>query len=773
MIMKFWVLFIAVAFCAVVCNAQIEGVVSDEKDNETLPFTHVYNLSTDKGVYTDINGGYRIEANTGDVLQFSYVGYEIQKVIVGKFRQLNVKLRPSGYTLSEVQIRPGVNPAHRIIRHVIANREKNNPDKRPSYSCVLYNKLIVEAITDSTSVKPAQYNKMADTSTFILMNEAVVRREYKYKDNVNEEIISSQTSGFREYQQMASLQLMIQPFHFYHDVVIWKISEKFYLNPICPGSISKYSFLLRDAIVSENADTTFIISYQPRLSSNFEGLKGLLYINSRGWAIQSIVAEPADFSPIRLKIQQQYARMDSVWFPSELSFELFMYNVAYSGLDMVYRGKSSIKDVDLAPDLSSRTFTSRNITLADDAWKKNELIDLHRNAELSAREDSTFKRLEKFNGDIIFQIMEGAMDNQSLSAGIFNFPFERIIQQNYFEGFRLGLGVFTNRRLSPWFSAGGYYGYGLKDRRSKYGASFSIFPEKNLDSEIKFLHDNELQQLTYMTETGVSARRLFGRFDILADFKIRKIQTTFDYSFDGQNLLAQSGRNSEAGLQIRYAQNEERIILFRRTQTIFNTQPVVYLNLYWGIPDCFGNQYAYFKTEASIGRSWYIRNIGHIRFTVRGGWMSNDVPFPLTFTVTDVEQSWLFYPSLSAAKFNALTGNAYSASQYFNVFLYHNFGTLLGKTHSKIFLPRISVAQSFGWSKLNRPELHASSDPLVCDMHRGYFESGLIVEDIIRIKYLNLFFFGLGGGVYGAYGVSVQKPFMETLTPKIRITATF
>jgi hypothetical protein len=36
-----------------------------------------------------------------------------------------------------------------------------------------------------------------------------------------------------------------------------------------------------------------------------------------------------------------------------------------------------------------------------------------------------------------------------------------------------------------------------------------------------------------------------------------------------------------------------------------------------------------------------------------------------------------------------------------------------------------------------------------------------------------MFFFGFGGGVYGAYGNSVQKPFENTLTPKIRITATF
>jgi len=52
-----------------------------------------------------------------------------------------------------------------------------------------------------------------------------------------------------------------------------------------------------------------------------------------------------------------------------------------------------------------------------------------------------------------------------------------------------------------------------------------------------------------------------------------------------------------------------------------------------------------------------------------------------------------------------------------NVFLYHDFGTLLGKTQSKISRPRIAVAQSFGWSKLDHPEQHVSADFNILDKH--------------------------------------------------------
>ena len=280
--MKFYCLPVLIAiFCTGICDAQIKGSVVDATNNEVLPFTHVYNLTASKGVYTDINGFYMIDAKQGDVLQFTYVGYVKQTITVGSALQLHVLLKPERFELGEVEIRPGVNPAHRIINNAIANSAKNNPDNRESYSCILYNKLIADMTVDAATAKPEHAKAAGDTGSHVLINEAVVRREYKYKGHVNEHIVSARTSGFKEYQQMAFLQSMLQFFHFYHDVVEWKAPVKFYLNPISPGSTSKYFFLLRDTIVS-GADSTFIISYQPRRTANFEGLKGLLYISSNG-----------------------------------------------------------------------------------------------------------------------------------------------------------------------------------------------------------------------------------------------------------------------------------------------------------------------------------------------------------------------------------------------------------------------------------------------------------------------------------------------------------
>ena len=768
------ILLLLVLLFATPCNAQIEGIVRDANDNELLPFAHVYNLTTSKGTYTDINGFYQIDASRGDELLFSYVGYVKQTITVGSASQIHIKLLPDNYMLNEVVIRAGVNPAHRIINNAIANREKNNPDNLESYSCILYNKLIGDVAIDSTQMRPERYAKMRnDTSSHGVMNEAVVRRDYKYKNKLSEHIMASRTSGFKEYQQMAFFQSMLQFFHFYHDVLEWKAPVKFFQNPISPGSTSKYFFLLRDTIVS-SADSTFIISYQPRRTTNFEGLKGLLYISSNGWAIQSVVAEPADYSPVRLKIQQQYALMDSVWFPSELSLELFYDNIANQGINIVYRGKSHISELELTPDLSEKRIASRNITMADDAHQRLELIDRYRDTDLSSREEATFRKFKDGSLDVALQLAEGMMDNAALSIKKIDFPMNKIIQQNYYEGFRIGLGMYTNRHLSPWFSLGGYYGYGMNDRKAKYGASFSLFPEKHLDSEVKLWWANDLYQLSLSNEAGVSARKLWGKFNVETQFMVKDFQTVFDYLYAGRNMTTEWDHNAEVGFRLRYAHNEERAKAFRRTQTVLTTFPVFFLNFSAGIPGFLNSTYQYVKTEAGLERSWYIRNLGTTTFSVWGGWIDRELPFPLMFTITDVEQS-LFLTRVpdSRIRFNVLTGDLYASNQYLNFFLYHDFGTLLGKTRSKVFRPRIAVAQSFGWSKLNHPEQHVSADFNILDMHQGYFENGLVIEDIIRIKAFNVFFLGIGGGVYGAYGGSVKKPFEKTLTPKIRLSGSF
>lgn len=68
----------------------IKGVVSD--GTLPLPGASIIIKGTQTGTQTDFDGNYSIEANTGDVLVFSYVGMTTQEIQVGSSHVINVEM---------------------------------------------------------------------------------------------------------------------------------------------------------------------------------------------------------------------------------------------------------------------------------------------------------------------------------------------------------------------------------------------------------------------------------------------------------------------------------------------------------------------------------------------------------------------------------------------------------------------------------------------------------------------------------------------------------
>ncbi len=80
----------------------ITGSVADD-NSLALPGATVLVEGTSNGVTTDFDGNYSIIANVGDVLVFSYVGFETQSVTVGGDRKINIRLNSSN-ELEEVVV---------------------------------------------------------------------------------------------------------------------------------------------------------------------------------------------------------------------------------------------------------------------------------------------------------------------------------------------------------------------------------------------------------------------------------------------------------------------------------------------------------------------------------------------------------------------------------------------------------------------------------------------------------------------------------------------
>jgi hypothetical protein len=80
----------------------VSGTVSDENGLPLIGATVIIS-GTSSGTTTDFDGKYLLNASTGDVLNFSYVGYESQNITVGASNTIDVALKPDN-TLDEVVV---------------------------------------------------------------------------------------------------------------------------------------------------------------------------------------------------------------------------------------------------------------------------------------------------------------------------------------------------------------------------------------------------------------------------------------------------------------------------------------------------------------------------------------------------------------------------------------------------------------------------------------------------------------------------------------------
>ncbi len=104
--MKLKVYFLTMLFfvslSALAQTYQVSGVVTDD-DNEPLPAVTIIVKGTSNGTSTDFDGKYTMEVSTGDVLVFSFVGFDDQEITMDGSTTMNVTMT-SGVSLDEVVV---------------------------------------------------------------------------------------------------------------------------------------------------------------------------------------------------------------------------------------------------------------------------------------------------------------------------------------------------------------------------------------------------------------------------------------------------------------------------------------------------------------------------------------------------------------------------------------------------------------------------------------------------------------------------------------------
>lgn len=159
----------------------ISGTVTDES-NHPLPGVNVIVEGTKTATQTDFDGRYSIEAEEGDKLIFSYLGYQTTKVKVGKKDIIDVILKPDITALEEEIVVTSMNNSQLRIRGVASPL----PPQRESY------KEIEENIFKSVSTSPlSTFSIDVDKASYSNVRRMINNGQKVHKDAVKiEEMVN-------------------------------------------------------------------------------------------------------------------------------------------------------------------------------------------------------------------------------------------------------------------------------------------------------------------------------------------------------------------------------------------------------------------------------------------------------------------------------------------------------------------------------------------------------------------------------------------------------
>lgn len=803
----------------------VKGKVLDADTKKPLPFVNITTDSDKSGTATDIDGEFLLELREGQhTLHFSFIGYEKRDMEVRPGQApLSVSLQEISSELEEVEIFPGENPAHRIIKNAVKNREKNDPENLPSFTYRTYSKFTATLQEDTTAEASEDMTQSMDSliaeirdeesdtaeqdssidimalmqKQHLFMMETVTERKYLPPSRDNETVLAQRTSGFKN--PLFSLFItQMQSFSFYKDYI--SIAGQEFLNPITPASTRRYFFLIEDTTYNSPEDTVYIISYRPKPNHGFQPLKGVVYINSSDWAIQSVIAQPVEENGTQVSIEQRYkAYSPHVWFPDQLSAEIRFESMSVNSLSPIAKVRTYLKDVEVGSDLEKKNISRAQVTIDELAVDNAEkILGQYRVDTLSAQEARTYTWLDSVskaeNLDRDLQILL-TLARGKIPLWYFDLDLNRLVSYNEYEGFRLGLGAHTNARFSRWFKIGGFFGYGLKDKVLKYGWDTEIILHRY--SNLKLIGGYEFDifetgginfiQRPTMGLLADNYRRLFipqwdetsryfsgFTFDPTPKIHLKiKAQrenryTVGDYYFKNENGETSAFENGfnyfEVITGLRYSPKEKFVEAPDYGKLTFERgYPIIFLQYTRGIKGAFESEFDYDKIDLRIEHQYRSIRFGESSFQLQGGTVLQDIPYSKLYvgTANGIQSNDFWKRAFMIAdrnSFETMRFNEFLSDTYVHFMFRQDFKSLLFRR--KDFAPHIELVGRALWGSLRSPELHYGLPARAPD--QGYYEGGLELN-----KLLNENFLALGLGFYYRMGPYSLPTFEQNFALKI------
>jgi hypothetical protein len=786
----------------------VRGTVTDSLTGTPLAFANIVVQQRKTGTTTDIDGKFALVARPGETLLISHVGYRPARITVaGGQQELTVLLKPTVQQLGEVVIVAGENPAWRIIRNATAAKDNHRPGRLDAYAYKLYTKTIVTmdgsaALADSLRQKRLTTKLTADEALtveadsvrqrqHVMVSESVTENFFRQPDRRSTRLLDYKTSGF-ESPLMASMLNNTQPLNFYDDWITF--IGKSHRSPLTKGSERVYDFSLVDTTFYEG-DSVFVITFEPLGSSGQNRLRGQISISRIGWAIKNVMAISADpYAKLDFRIQQNYQRVDGIWFPEQLNTNLYLKEAKIGQFYLVADVRSYLREVRINPTLPKNVFDDVEVSLTPP--RDTTQLAQYRSEKYDSLESRTFEFLDSINRAMsvlrIFENLFETIFRGTITTGKIDWDINRFLGFNRFEGLRPGASWRTNPRFSDWLSVGGYAAYGLRDNLWKYGgdvtARLSRLPRISL--QMAYAHDvaepgmhNFFEE--YPALANFSLRRVFAtRMDLLEQFRTRvswkpaaswrvraglnqtHFQPQFAYAFFDGIQTQSDFRITEVVSEVSYVKNLREMTYggVRRVVSLgFNRLSLLVSQ---GLAGVWNGGYRFTRYEFFYTSRWRTRGLGTATASLMAGYLHGIAPVQRQFFAPGGRELGIWTQTM----FQTMGIYEFLTDRYAAAFWRHNLGHLYQSRRSK---PEVILWNAAGVGQLGRPENAAHLAIEANDFASGYFESGLGADNILRFNYADVAYIGVGGGVFYRWGRHALPSPNENVALRLNMTFSF
>lgn len=765
-------------------NTKIRGKITDKTTKEAVPFVNVLLKGTNAGTVSDFNGDYFIETKAvSDSVIFTCLGYKTisHSIIKHGFQTIDIEIEQQNTQLNEVVVLPGENPAHVLLKKVIAKKEVNNPKNVNSYTYECYNKLQFDINNFDERYKNKKImNKMqfvfdyVDTSAItgktylpFLLIESVSDNYFQSKPKLEREKIKASKVSGTENQSVAQFTgKMYQTYNIYDNTL--DVFGQGFVSPISDYGIAFYKYYLIDsAFIDDN--WCYQISFKPRRKQE-SAFTGFVWIADTSFAVRKVQIRIPDDANINfvndLVATAEYKQVnDSIWLP-EVDFLFIDFNLTDKSTGFFGRKTTTYRNYVIDAPIEDEVKTMKNnIVVEEDAMKKDDSYwETARHVPLSKKEANIYAMVDSIQRLPIYKTVVDLLNlfiNSYYVVGNFEIgPYFTLYSFNPIEGNRFRFGGRTSNAFSTKIMFSGHVAYGTRDQKFKYGAGVLYMLDKDPRLSIGANFDNDVQQLgksdnTFLSDnilssvlsrhpndklTMVYKRKLFLEKEWLPglsntlSFNYKKIvsgeNVPFEVSLGADTLSAGSVRTSEIALNTRFAYQEKFVQGEFQRLSLGSKYPIVNLTFTTGIPNVLKSTYEYYKINLNVDHFVNTYPFGYFKYNIDAGKIFGKIPYPLLELHKGNETYSFDYSS-----FNMMNYYEFVSDQYVSLFIEHHFqGTFLNNIPLLRKLKWREVASAHGLiGSVSDANRNAMIFPLTLeDVQKPYLETSVGIENIFK-----------------------------------------